>query len=288
MAKMLALPTATLAKMEKIGSLGYRGKSMRRSSSSRGRSVMQDLDVWRSNVVQAVCVASGDPDTAAWRRWLTPAQLPDPNYAELADSSDFRFQSIDSKLSIALQNMVDAAGEVASEVRVKIRQRSQVLGKEENFLMGREILAMVLDHSRTTSKDEVFFNASHIYKLQYRGDKEMDKFLNAWIEIIANMKVEDIPSDNTLRDHLLRKIDGSQALHVDLTIFKGRDNDDKRKTYKELLEIMKRHIARVREEGNIAARDKFATDYANLGKPTTPAPKPAAPTPAPKDGDREA
>ena len=60
---------------------------------------------------------------------------------------------------------------------------------------------------------------------------------------------------------------------VDLTIFKGRDNDDEKKTYKELLEIMKRHIARVREDRNIAARDKFATDYTNLGKPTTPAPK---------------
>ena len=245
----------------------------------------QDLDVWRSNVVQAVCVASGDPDTEAWRRWLSPAQLPSPDYAELADSGEFRFQSIDSKLSIALQNMVDAAGETAFEVKVRIRQRSQVLGKEGNFLMGREIFAMILDHFRTTSKDEVLFNASHIYKLQYRGDKEMDKFLNAWIEIIANMKVEDIPSDNTLRDHLLRKIDGSQALHVDLTIFKGRDNDDEKKSYKELLEIMRRYIARVREDRNIAARDKFATDYTNLGKPTTPAPKPAAPTPTPKDGE---
>ena len=244
----------------------------------------QDLDVWRSNVVQAVCVASGDPDTAAWRRWLSPALLPSPDYAELADSGEFRFQSIDSKLSIALQNMVDSAGETASEVKVRIRQRSQVLGKEGNFLMGREILAMVLDHFRTTSKDEVLFNASHIYKLQYRGDKEMDKFLHAWIEIIANMKAEDIPSDNTLRDHLLRKIDGSQALHVDLTIFKGRDNDDKKKSYGELLEIMRRHIARAREDRNIAARDKFATDYTNLGKPSTPAPKPTAPAPTPKDG----
>ena len=244
----------------------------------------QDLDVWRSNVVQSVCVASGDPDTAAWRRWLSPALLPDPDYASLADSGEFRFQSIDSKLSIALQNMVDAAGETASEVKVRIRQRSQVLGKEGNFLMGREILAMVLDHFRTTSQDEVLFNASHIYKLQYRGDKEMDKFLHAWIEIIANMKTEDIPSDNTLRDHLLRKIDGSQALHVDLTIYKGRDNDDKKKTYQELLEIMRRHIARAREDRNIAARDKFATDYTNLGKPSTPAPKPTAPVPTPKDG----
>ena len=112
----------------------------------------------------------------------------------------------------------------------------------------------------------------------------MDKFLHAWIEIIANMKAEDIPSDNTLRDHLLRKIDGSQALHVDLTIFKGRDNDDKKKSYSELLEIMRRYIARAREDRNIAARDKFATDYTNLGKPSTPAPKPTAPTPTPKDG----
>ena len=75
------------------------------------------------------------------------------DYAELADSGEFRFQSIDSKLSIALQNMVDAAGETAFEVKVRIRQRSQVLGKEGNFLMGREILAMILDHFRTTSKD---------------------------------------------------------------------------------------------------------------------------------------
>ena len=151
---------------------------------------------------------------------------------------------------------------------------------------------MILDHFRTTSKDEVLFNASHIYKLQYRGDKDMDKFLNAWIELIANMKVEDIPSDNRLRDHLLRKLDGSQALPVDLAIFKGRDNDDEKKSYKVLLEIMKEKLhgdheercARVREDRNIAARDKFATDYTNLGKPTTPAPKLAAPIPTPKDG----
>ena len=102
--------------------------------------------------------------------------------------------------------------------------------------------------------------------------------------IIANMKPEDIPSEITLRDHLLRKIEGSQALHVDLTIFKSRDKDDRKKTYQELWEIMKRHMAKVREDKNMAARDKFATDYTNLGKPTTPAPKPAAPAPNPKDG----
>ena len=49
----------------------------------------QDLDIWRSNVVQVVCVASGDPDTAAWREWLAPAQLPNPDYALLSDSGEY-------------------------------------------------------------------------------------------------------------------------------------------------------------------------------------------------------
>ena len=93
------------------------------------------------------------------------------------------------------------------------------------------------------------------------------------------MKPEDIRADSTLRDHLLRKIAGSTALHVDLVIFKGREKDDEKKTYKELLNIMKRYIARIREEKNMAAHDKFATDYTNLGKPAAPDPKPAAPCP---------
>ena len=42
--------------------------------------------------------------------------------------------SIDSKLSIALQNMVENAGEVASEVKIRIRQRSPELGKKGNLL----------------------------------------------------------------------------------------------------------------------------------------------------------
>ena len=94
----------------------------------------QDLDVWRSGTVHAVCVASGDPDKRAWQNWLDPAQRSHPDSELLADSGDFRFQSIDSKLSIALQNMVENAGEVASEVKIRIRQRSQELGKKGNLL----------------------------------------------------------------------------------------------------------------------------------------------------------
>ena len=52
----------------------------------------------------------------------------------------------------------------------------------------------MLDHFRTTPRDETLFNAGHLYKLRYRVDKATHNFLNAWLEIIANMKPEDIPS----------------------------------------------------------------------------------------------
>ena len=92
----------------------------------------------------------------AWQDWLSPALVPHPDY---------------SKLSIALQNTVENAGEVASEVRIRIRQRSQELGWEKRFL------PVILDHFRTTSHDETLFNAGQLYRLQYRGDKETHNFL---------------------------------------------------------------------------------------------------------------
>ena len=81
----------------------------------------------------------------------------------------------------------------------------------------------------------------------------MHSFLNA-----ANMKPEGIPADVTLQDNLLRKIEGPTALHVGLAIFKGREKDDDKKTYQELLNIMKRYIARVHEDKTMAAPGKFA------------------------------
>ena len=56
----------------------------------------------------------------AWKAWLAPAQVPDADHELLSDSGAFRFQSVDSKLSIALQNLVENAGEMAYEIKVRI------------------------------------------------------------------------------------------------------------------------------------------------------------------------
>ena len=136
----------------------------------------QDLDVWRSNVVQAVCV----------RQVIQTRLHGEDGYLLL-------YYPVQIMLSLPIQeNSVSSPLTPSCPLPCRTwwtplarRHRRSRFGSDRGvkswekkgiFLMGREILAMVLDHFRTTSKDEVLFNASHIYKLQYRGDKEMDKF----------------------------------------------------------------------------------------------------------------
>ena len=61
---------------------------------------------------------------------------------------------------------------------------------------------MILDNFKTTSKVDVLFNPHHLYHLQYPGDNQLSVFYNKWIEMLANMKPPDMPSDETLKDCL--------------------------------------------------------------------------------------
>ena len=58
------------------------------------------------------------------------------------------------------------------------------------------------------------------------------------------------------------------------------DEGDYRTTYRHLRNVIERAIARAKEDKHLAARGRYARDYAGGGKPTTPAPA----TPTPKAG----
>ncbi|CAK9059650.1 unnamed protein product [Durusdinium trenchii] len=182
---------------------------------------INDLDIWKVNVSQAVVVASGDDDVDAWTRWLAPAMVADPDLDALSDSGDIRFQSIDAKLGIALTAIVQNGGEAAREVAMKVRQRTQARSKTSSFVKGREVLAMIVTNFRTTSYTEMMFNVQNLYSLKYPGDKQIGRFLAAWEEILANMRPSDIPSEVTLRDCIHKKIRDSQLMRFDLSKYEG-------------------------------------------------------------------
>eukprot|EP00435_Cladocopium_sp_Y103_P017457 s3198_g4.t1 len=126
----------------------------------------QNLGVWTSDLIKGVCLAANDGDRAAWAAWLHAALQPDPDLDALNDSNGQRYQSIDAKLSIALSNVITQAGDVARHVATKLRLRTQANSRRGTFVMGREILAMILNHFRTPGQRETTFTMEHIVRAQ--------------------------------------------------------------------------------------------------------------------------
>eukprot|EP00435_Cladocopium_sp_Y103_P016833 s4812_g4.t1 len=245
---------------------------------------VQDVVSWQSDVAKGVILAANDGDRAAWQEWLQPALARHPDLDALNDSGGQRFQSIDTKLSIALSNMIQQAGDVARNVSTQLRHRTQAAGRNGGFVMGREILAMVLNHFRTPGVSETLFTMEHLVKMTYYGDAHLDKFYDKWIEMVNNMRPEDVPPDDWLRRSLYSKIRHSNLLMFDIKQYESWEEGDERKTYRHLRNFIERTIARIKEDKHAAARDKYAREYAGSGKPGTPAPA----TPTPKAGNENA
>ena len=241
---------------------------------------IQDVETWKSDVVKSVILAANDGDRAAWQDWILPAIADNPDLDALSDSGGSRFQSIDTKLSIALTSVINQAGEAGRDVQMLLRHRTQAAGRRASFVMGREILAMILTHFKTPGLRNTLFTMEHIVKMQYFGDSQLDQFFHKWMEMCSNMLPEDVPQDNWLRDCLYKKIRHSILLLLDIKQYESWDEGDYRRTYRHLRNVIERAIARVKEDKQSAARDKYARDYAGSGKPTTPAPA----TPTPKAG----
>lgn len=104
---------------------------------------MNDINVWKSSVVQAVYAASADDNLQKWSDWLKPAleRMPDMNL--LSSSGGKEFQAIDAKLSIALQKIINGAREAGRDVAMQLRLLTNSRGENTQFVMGREILAMI-------------------------------------------------------------------------------------------------------------------------------------------------
>ena len=244
----------------------------------------QNLGVWPSDLIKSVCLAANDGDRAAWEAWLQPALRQNPDIDALNDSGGQRYQSIDAKLSIALSNVISQAGDVARHVAIKLRLRTQASNRRATFVMGREILAMILEHFRTPGQRETAFTMEHIIQSRYLGDANIETFYEKWMEIVSNMMPEDVPQDDWLRDALYKKIRNSNLMMYDIKQYESWLEGDPRRTYQYLINAIERHIARIREDKHVAAREKYARDFAGGGRPTAPTPT----APAPPDANAKA
>ena len=250
-----------------------------------------ELSSWKGSVVHEVCVASGDRNYEDWKAWLAPCLADQPDLDTLAKAPEVRFQSIDAKLSNALRKVIENAGEKSMQVKYDMSMKNQMYGKSGDFIKGRELFAMVLISFKSPDHTEVLYNAHHLYVFNYYGDDQLEAFYNKWLDIVYNMKHDDRPSTNSLRDTLFRKIEHSKLMHFDISRYRTFDEGHPEKTYDFLTTMIKGYIARGKQERLLKDRER-AVKLSLSSNKTAPAPedteKPAAPIKTKKENEAAA
>ena len=245
-----------------------------------------ELSSWKGSVVHEICIASGDRNHDDWKAWLAPCLVDQPDLQELAKTPEMRFQSIDAKFSSALRKIIENAGDKSMQVKYEMSMKNQMYGKHGEFIKGRELFAMILISFKSPDHTEVLYNSHHLYVFAYPGDDQLEAFYNKWLEIIYNMKFDDRPSDNSLRDTLFRKIEHSRLMNFDISRYRTFDEGNPEKTYDFLLKMIQGYIARGKQERLLKDRERTVKLSLSTSR-TTPAledaPRPAAPTKTKKE-----
>ena len=158
-----------------------------------------------------------------------------------------------------------------------------------DFIKGRELFAMILVSFKSPDHTEVLYNSYHLYVFNYYGDDQLEAFYNnKWLDtdIVYNMKQDDRPSLNSLRDTLFRKIEHSKLMHFDISRYRTFNEGHPEKTYEFLIDMIKGSIARGKQKRLLKERGR-AVKISLTSTKTTPAlgdaEKPAAPTKTKKE-----
>ena len=239
-----------------------------------------ELAAWKGSVIREVCLASGDRNYEDWKTWLSPCLADQPDMDMLVKAPEMRFQSIDAKLSHALRKVIENAGERSMQVKYDMSMKNQIYGKSGDFIKGRELFAMILISFKSPDHTDVLYNAHHLFVFTYYGDDQLEAFYNKWLDIVYNMKHDDRPSTNSLRDMLFRKIENTKLMHFDISRYRTFNEGHPEKTYEFLIEMIKGYIARGKQERLLKERER-AVKVSLTSNKTTPAlediEKPAAP-----------
>eukprot|EP00435_Cladocopium_sp_Y103_P025293 s1635_g6.t1 len=228
------------------------------------------VESWKSDVIHAVCIASGDDDHDEWKAWLAPCFADTPDLVLLGQQSEKKFQSIDAKLAHDLRRMIDRAGNKADGLKAELRLKMTECGKRGDYIKGRELLVMVLSNFKSPDHREVLYNSHHLYMLTYYGDANLEAWYNKWLDIVYNMNPDDLPSKNSLRDTFFRKIEDSKLMSYDIQEYKTLSDGHADRTYDYLLNVVKGYIQRGKQDRLVLDRERAVKQSLQQTR-TTPA-----------------
>ena len=106
------------------------------------------------------------------------------------------------------------------------------------------------------SQTEATYTFHHLHIMKYGGDSNLSNFYNRWVDVMNNMEPSNIPNDKLLEETLYRKIEGSQLMEFDLSRYESAVDGDEDRSYKYLLNMIKKHVKKKLEERLIRDKEK--------------------------------
>ena len=162
------------------------------------------LRKWKVAAISAVSQAAGTKDVVKWMNEISKL-----SYDELADAG--KFESMDLKLASAIQSVL-----LKSKTRISARLLNKAREEIENdrMITGRQWCHMLYYGTRTSKESRNMYDLSHLYKVNWYGDDQMEKFLDKWDYVVTGMKEK--PTDDAKRNLFLKQLRKSKALEHDI------------------------------------------------------------------------
>ena len=140
--------------------------------------------------------------------------------------------------------------------RIKIKERALV--KKGKLLKGRQIMWLIRNFYKVNPSMAQANTIIDLVNLQWKGDNNMDEFLNKWDKILGSMNMvfdvrKDKEKNDMLRDILLPKMEKSNVLKEDIAYYYRLMTDGKAPTFEWLRDRMEAYILRTDLKNN---RDK--------------------------------
>ena len=116
--------------------------------------------------------------------WLMKATISTATFEGLEDSGEPRFHGLDTMLATALQAVV-----TKGELGRTLSKESVSALREGKLITGRQIVYMIVDHSKLNDSMAMVYSITDITAIKWRGDapEQVSQFKSDWENILDNM-----------------------------------------------------------------------------------------------------
>jgi len=155
--------------------------------------------------------SGGDEKMLSWIKEVEDVGYTPEGFAKLKESGR-RFRALDIRLKAALLKLQHGA---ISRKLLTATERASQAGES---LTGRQALHIIHDHFRVTQSVNHMYNITTLWRIEYKDDGRMDKFLEQWDQVLLG--IPELPPKKEMEVLLLQQLAKSRDLAAEVAPYR--------------------------------------------------------------------